>query len=255
MRLALLGDPVDHSRSPAIHAAALRHLGIDGDYRAIRTDGAGVAAAVERIRRGDLVGANVTMPLKRVALDAVDTASLEAIRAGAVNTILLHDGGVRGDNTDVAGIGDVWEHRGLDADAPVLVLGAGGAAGAVLVALDGRHISLSARRLDAAVALTLGTGVAATTVPWGEPVAGAVVVNATPLGMHGESLPEDVLAAATGLFDLAYGDAVTPAVEWAAGRIPVADGIDHLVAQAARSFTLWTGLAAPREVMEAAGRV
>lgn len=255
VRLALLGDPVDHSRSPAIHGAALRHLGIDGEYQAIRTDTAGLIEAIERIRRGDLTGANVTMPLKRAALDAVDTASLEAVRAGAVNTILLHDGAVRGENTDLGGVVDVWRRHGLPTEAPVLLLGAGGAAGAVLVALEGREVHLSSRRLDAAVALAVGTGVAAVTVPWGKPVAGAVVVNATPLGMRGEQLPEGILPAACGLFDLTYGESPTPAVEWASGRMPFADGIDHLVAQAARSFTLWTGQVAPLDAMETAARV
>lgn len=255
VRLALLGDPVDHSRSPAIHEAALRHLGIDGEYRAIRSDIDGLTGAIERIRRGDLTGVNVTMPLKRAALDSIDIASPEAIRARAVNTILLRDGAVRGENTDLGGVLDVWHTRGLPTEAPVLVLGAGGAAGAVLVALEGREVHLSSRRLDASVALAVGTGVAAVTVPWGQPVADAVVVNATPLGMRGERLAEGVLAAACGLFDLAYGDSPTPAVAWASGRMPVADGIDHLVAQAARAFTLWSGRVAPLDVMESAARV
>ncbi|NIS28680.1 MAG: quinate/shikimate dehydrogenase, partial [Actinobacteria bacterium] len=84
----------EHSRSPAIHTAALAALGIDGIYEARQTDAAGVVAAVAEMRSGGLDGANVTMPLKRAALDAADSASVEAIRAGAVNTLVVLDGAV-----------------------------------------------------------------------------------------------------------------------------------------------------------------
>lgn len=229
-------------------------VGIDGVYQVRRTDAAGLIAAIEEIRRGDLDGANVTMPLKSVALDAVDAVSREAVRAGAVNTLTVRSGSVTGENTDIGGIGDVWSARGLPGDAPVLVLGAGGAAGAALIALGDRTIHLSARRPEAVRRLLDRTGVDAIEVEWGIPVSGAVVVNATPLGMGGESLPADLLDGAVGLVDLAYGSAQTPAVAWARGRMPVADGIDHLVAQAARSFEMWTGAAAPVDVMDRAAR-
>jgi len=92
-------------------------------------------------------------------------------------------------------------------------------------------------------------------LPWGTGWAGAVVVNATPLGMEGESLPGGILDGAVGLIDMAYGAEPTPAVEHARRRgIPVADGLDVLVAQAAISFTWWTGVPAPIEVMRAAAR-
>lgn len=253
MRLVLLGDPVAHSRSPAIHAAALAALGLAGTYEARRVGVEGVAVAVDEIRSGALDGANVTMPLKPDALDAVDEASLEAVRAGAVNTLVLHNGAVRGENTDIGGLRDVWAAARMP-DAPVLILGAGGGAGAALVALEGREIFVSARRSEAADRLVGASGVRATPVAWERPVLGAVVINATPLGMSGEPLPGAVLEAAAGLIDLTYGSVRTPAVRWATGRVPAADGIDHLVAQAARSFTLWTGLAAPVATMVAAAR-
>ena len=113
MRLALLGDPVDHSKSPTIHAAALAATGIEGTYTTRRTDAAGVVKAVAELRDGVLDGANVTMPLKRAALDAADTASVDAIRAGAVNTLTVRAGAVRVDNTDIGGIQDVWRRHGL----------------------------------------------------------------------------------------------------------------------------------------------
>lgn len=255
LRLALLGDPVGHSRSPLIHAAALAALGMPGEYEARRTDEAGVRAAVDEMRRGALDGANVTMPLKRAALDAVDSASLEAIRAGAVNTLVLRSGAVTGENTDVGGIGDVVERGGFPPDTPVLVLGAGGAAAAAVLAFEDRAPAVSARRRDAAAVLAESTGVTVEAIGWGIGVPGAIVVNATPLGMGGEHIPRPVLEQASGLVDLAYGPEATPAAAWARGRIPLADGLDVLVAQAARSFTLWTGTPAPIDVMERAARV
>jgi shikimate dehydrogenase len=254
MQLALLGDPVEHSRSPAIHAAALKAVGLEGEYVARRSDVSGVAAAVAEMRTGALDGANVTMPLKAAALDAVDSASVEAIRAGAVNTLFLHDGAVRGENTDIGGLQDVARSSEQSEHAPILVLGAGGAAGAVLVAFDDRDVVLSARRTEAAERLAAIAGVDIRIVEWGAGLDGSIVVNSTPLGMRGEVLPEAVLAGAGGLIDLAYGDETTPAVAVLRGRVPVADGIDHLVAQADRSFTLWTGVRAPREALIRAAR-
>lgn len=255
MRLALLGDPVEHSRSPAIHNAALRAVGIEGTYEAKRTDAGGVATAIAGIRSGVLDGANVTMPLKAAALDAADSAAVEAIRAGAVNTLFLHDGAVRGENTDIGGMRDVAAGIGVPDGAPVLVLGAGGAAGAAVVAFGEHPLFVSARRPEAVEHLLEVAAVDGDPVEWGSAVDGAVVVNATPIGMHGGSLPAAVLGGAGGLIDLAYGDQSTPAVLALRGRIPVADGIDHLVAQAARSFTFWTGTPAPIEVMERAARL
>ncbi len=253
MRFALLGDPVEHSRSPAIHEAALRALGLVGTYVARRTGGGGVVAACDEIREGRLNGANVTMPLKRAALAAVDAASAPARRAGAVNTLFLRSGEVFGENTDIGGISDVWERRGLPDDAPIFILGSGGAAAAAMIACEGSEIVVSSRRRGAATNLASDLGVTVSEVPWGIVVLGAVVVNATPVGMAGDSLPEGVMDAAVGLFDMAYGPDTTPAVVEAGGR-PVADGIDMLVAQAARSFEIWTGRPAPLAVMEDAAR-
>ena len=253
MQLALLGDPVTNSRSPAIHQAALRACGIGGSYEARRTDAPGLGRACAEIRSGALDGVNVTMPLKAVALEAIDRASRVAIRAGAVNTMCLREGSVLGDNTDVGGIRDAWRRRRLPDDVPILVLGAGGAAAAALLACEGSELLVSSRRRGMASALATRLGVGASEVPWRSPVAGAVVVNATPLGMGGERLPEGIVAASAGLFDMAYGPSLTPAVAIAGDR-PVADGIDMLIAQAARSFQIWTGVAAPLDVMEAAAR-
>ena len=255
MRLVLLGDPVAHSRSPAIHAAALAAAGIAGRYEARRVDADGVYRACAEIRSGALAGANVTMPHKQVAAAAADWCAPTAARCGAVNTLVARDGEVAGHNTDVSGVRMLLERMALPADAGVLVLGAGGAAAAALVACEGRPLRLSARNPAAAAALAAAVAVDAGVAPWGAPVPGALVINSTPLGMAGEHLPPGIVGAASGVLEMAYGSGVTPAVAEASRRgLDVADGIDLLVAQAAGSFTLWTGRPAPLEIMEAAAR-
>jgi len=245
VRLVLLGDPVGHSRSPAIHQAALAAAGLEGRYEALRVDAAGVYRACAEIRAGALDGANVTMPHKRTAAGAADRLAPEAAACGAVNTLVGAGGQVVGHNTDVGGLHLAREWRGIPVGGPVLVLGGGGAAAAALVAFAGSDLSVATRRAGAGRALAVLLGIPARETPWGRPVRGAILVNATPLGMHGEPLPEGLVDEAAGLIDMPYGAEPTPAVA-AARRLgrPVADGLDLLVAQAALSFRLWTGVEA-----------
>ncbi len=255
MRLVLLGDPVAHSRSPAIQRAALAAAGLPGLYEARRVDEAGLYRAVAEIRAGYLRGANVTMPHKRAAAVAADGVSAVAARCAAVNTLVREGAEVVGHNTDVGGLRAAWERAGLPAEGPVLVLGAGGAAVAALVALEGREIAIATRRAGAGGALAAAVGVRAAEIPWGRARPGAVVVNATPVGMEGESLPPGVVEESAGLVDLPYGSGPTPAAAAARrGGLRVVDGLDHLVAQAALSFELWTGIPASRAAMQAAIR-
>jgi shikimate dehydrogenase len=255
VRLVLLGDPVAHSRSPAIQRAALAAVGLPGSYQARRVDEAGLYRACAEIRAGNLRGANVTMPHKQAAAAAADRLSDAAARCRAVNTLVAEGLEVVGHNTDAGGLRAAWQRFGLPAEGPVLVLGGGGAAAAALVALEGREIAVATRRAGAGEALAAAVGVRAAEIPWGRAQPGAVVVNATPLGMAGESLPPGLVQESAGLVDLPYGPGITPAVAAARRRgLPVIDGLDHLVAQAALSFELWTGIPAPVAVMEAAAR-
>jgi shikimate dehydrogenase len=256
VRLVLLGDPVAHSRSPAIWAAALGAAGIGGTYEARPVDAAGVAGAVAEIREGSLDGANVTMPHKELAAALADRGTAEVTRCEAANTLVAEGRHIVAHNTDVLGVRALWEARTLPSDAPVLILGAGGAAAAVLVAVGDQECFISARHPRAAEAVGERVGGSATVVPWGHAVTGAVVVNATPLGMHGEELPTGLVEQAGGLYDLAYGDRPTPAIETAHRLgLPAVDGLDHLVAQAAGSFEIWVGMAAPIAAMVGAVRM
>jgi len=255
LRLVLLGDPVAHSLSPVMHRAAFAALGISGRYDVRRVDPEGMATAAGEVRAGTLDGANITMPHKRLAASLADELSPAARRAGSVNTWLRRGARLFGETTDVAGIRIAWQRAGLPADAPVLVLGAGGAAAAALVALADRVLHVAARRPSAVAALSERVEVDVRAERWGDAVAGAVVVNATPIGMHGEPLPDDLLDRAVGLFDMAYGPDPTPAVSAARARgLPVADGIAMLAAQAEVAFELWTGRPSPPGVMERAAR-
>jgi shikimate dehydrogenase len=135
------------------------------------------------------------------------------------------------------------------------VVGAGGPAAALVVGAADRELYLASRNQGRATSLLARIGVEAGVVPFGTGVAGAVVVNATPLGMAGEAIPAPVTGVASGLIDLAYGQEETRAVNWAnATGLPVMDGIEFLVLQAAASFEWWTGLSAPLDVMVAAAR-
>ena len=253
MKFAVLGDPVEHSLSPVIHNAAFAALGIDATYISRRVDATGFAAAIDEIRYGALTGANVTMPHKDLAFSLSERPSEGALRTGAVNTLLLSRGHVHGSNTDIDGIVAAWEWNHLPVDRPVLVLGAGGAAAAAVVALPDRDLFVSARRAAAATDLLVRTRVSAQVIPWGEGLAGAVVVNATPVGMAGESLPVGVLDDASGLFEMSYASGTTPAMRRVHDSgAPVAAGTDMLLAQAAASFQVWTDREAPIAAMRSA---
>lgn len=253
MKLLLLGDPVEHSRSPAIHTAALAAAGIEGTYEARRVDRAGMASAVDEIRYGGLDGANVTMPHKEAAFALADRVSEAALRAGAVNTLTHREGMAEGENTDIAGLIRVWGEAGFSTSPPVLILGSGGAAAGAMVALAEHRILVSARSPDRAAGLLERTRTDGEVVEWGSAVQGAIVVNATPLGMEGELLPDGVVERADGLVDLSYGSQRTPAVVAAVALgLPYVDGPEILLAQAAASFELWTGMPAPLEAMRAA---
>jgi shikimate dehydrogenase len=253
VRLAVLGDPVAHSLSPVLHTAALRAAGLPGSYVALQVDEPGMAHQAHRLRSGELDGVNITMPHKTTAAHLSDRVAEQARRTGAVNTWVRVADDIIGHNTDVAGVQHAWVWAGLPDDTPVLVLGAGGAAAAAVVALGGRRLFLAARRADSARRLLALTGVPAEQAPWGHPMPGAVVVNATPLGMKGERLPEGMVDQAAGLFDMAYGHRPTAASARAAELgIPAADGPMMLLGQAIESFRLWTGRVAPVDAMQKA---
>ncbi len=241
-----------------MHNAALAASALEGVYIRWRADEEGMREAASRMRNGTLHGANITMPHKGLAAVLADRLSTDADRAQSVNTWVVDKAGrINGHSTDVEGVRRAWERARLPHDVPVLVIGAGGAAAAAIVALEGLDLWCSARRAESVSVLVDRVDIPLCALGWGESLPGSVVVNATPLGMRGGDLPHALLADAAGLFDMAYlsDRADTAAVRRmrAQGR-PVADGLSMLVAQAEASFQLWTGRLPPEGVMEGAVR-
>jgi shikimate dehydrogenase len=254
LSLAVLGDPIDHSLSPRIHGAALRALELEGTYVPIRADRARLEEAVADLRSGTLDGINITMPLKQAAYALSDRLTDEAARAGSVNTMRPSDGVAEGHSSDLIAVAEGLERLEPLGNAPVLVLGAGGAAAAAGAAVTGRQLYFAARSAERSTALSARvTG--SQSVGWGVPVASAIVVNATPVGVGGDSLPNGLLEASSGLIDLPYARMPTSSVTTARSLgIPTIDGIEFLVAQACVSFRWWTGIDPPADVMLAAAR-
>lgn len=263
---AVIGHPVAHSLSPVIHNAAFAACEVDWVYLAFDVAPGGGAAAVEAMRTLHLGGLSVTMPHKAEVAGAVDRCTPAARCLGAVNCVAWEQGELVGHNTDGDGFVDSLLPsltRPLS-DLRCLVLGAGGAARAVIVALAGAGAAEVAvcnrtpRRAETAAALAGAVG--SLVAP---PAARDydVIVNATSLGMAGTSgsgmspldtahLHEDQI-----VVDLVYNPLRTPLLSGAAARgATTLDGVGMLVHQAARQFTLWTGLDAPIAAMEAAAR-
>ena len=259
----LFGSPVAHSLSPALHNAAFKALGMPHRYATREVSAERFADAVMALRGADVLGANVTIPHKEAAVRLVDDLADEVRATGALNTIVRRGSRLAGANTDVAGFDAALRtDRGeLLSGAVVLLLGAGGAARACAYALLRRRNDVlvanrSSERLEKLVhSLEIG-GRRPRAVPWpkrGERLAVDGVVNATPLGMSGEDPLEGVELPRV-VVDIVPTSEMTPLVKRAraAENVAVVDGLAMLLHQAARSFELWTGVAAPVAVMRAA---
>jgi shikimate dehydrogenase len=241
-RFAVLGDPVEHSRSPLLHGAMLEIAGLEGSYEKVRADERALASSVEGLRNGEWDGLNITMPLKSAAARMADTLSTTAARSGSVNTLMRSGGTVSGESTDSSAFTEILLEPHFAERTSVLVLGTGGSAAAALSALgEEPNVYVSGRNEDFVGRLTGRLG--GEPVAWGGAVAGALVINATSLGMGGETLPGAVLDVASGLIDLPYGDRETPAAARArAVGLALADGHEFLLRQGIASFGLWTGV-------------
>lgn len=273
--IALIGHPVAHSISPAFQQAALDALGIDARYEAWDTPAEALAATAERLRSATLLGANVTVPHKVAMLRFIDSPDATVERVGALNTIVRRDSRLHATNTDVLGILRALQAAGVDPrDKRVLLLGAGGAARAVVVAMrqaGASALTIANRTPERARALILlgGTDLEVATCPLeaGDPALAAameateLVVHSTSLGMrHGPDeqatpVPAELFHAGQVAFDLVYVPERTPFLRAAeAGGAQPVGGLAMLVHQGAESFRLWTGQAPPLEVMFEAAR-
>lgn len=255
---AVIGAPVRHSRSPAIHNAAFAAAGLDWAYVALEVAPGRGGDAVRAASTLGLAGLSVTMPHKADAARACDVLTPAAAALESVNTVVvLADGSLLGDSTDGEGFLRSLADAGLDpAGRSVVVLGAGGAARAVAAALVGRgaRVEVTARRREASDALAAAVpGAVAGPWPGSGPVPAEIVVNATPVGMGAdESLPVEP-ASDQWIVDLVYHPLETPLLRRArALGAPTVGGLGMLVHQAALAFEQWTGVPAPLETMRAA---
>lgn len=279
-RFGLLGWPLGHSLSPQIHAAALEASGLSGTYHLFPIpplpDGAGLLQEIiERFRRQELHGLNVTIPHKQTILPLLDGLTDQAMAIGAVNLVYLEGQRLLGDNSDApALLLDLQHCFSLQNQVgTALVLGAGGAARAAVYALlqAGWQVYVAARRVEAAQRLVADLAPPASvggmdplaSLPLGADALAKLpvcdlLINATPVGMpplaDSTPWPDGVpFPAGVKIYDMVYNPAQTKLVRSArAGGHQAANGLGMLVEQAALSFERWTGSNAPRPAMLAA---
>lgn len=251
----VLGHPVRHSRSPAMHNAAFEAVGLDWRYVKLPVPPAELAGTVRALAESGYAGVNVTIPHKQAALALSDEAGDEARAIGAANTLSFADGAIRADNTDAGGL-----IAALDEDPhgmAALVLGAGGAGRAAAWALREAGAEVGVWNRTPERALQLAEELEVENVE--APIHADLIVNATSVGLLPgdpiEELPLAWIDPPAVAVELVYGDHETPFHAWAeTGGARLVDGLEVLVRQGALSFERWTGLEAPLEVMRRAAR-
>ncbi len=265
--LGVFGHPVRHSLSPRMHNAAFRFHSLDLVYLAFDVPPESLVAAVDAVRALSMVGVNLTVPHKETVLALLDQVDPVAARVGAVNTIVNREGILCGYNTDISGFASALASvlPGGPAGRECLVLGAGGAARAVVAALiDGGAGVIHVHNRTHARAEAL----CASATSWGStecrPLSSSVlaqtaasadvIVNATSLGLQGRfkdfPIPVDIFHSGQLIMDLVYGADPTTLVTVARKKGASAiDGREMLVRQAGFAYRLWTGLEAPLDVM------
>ena len=267
-RVGIIGYPLGHSVSPALHQAAFDHYGLDARFLVWETPPDQLIRMVEQLRSSDTLGASVTVPHKQAVIPLLDTITNSARAVGAVNGIVNQKGKLTGHNVDTIGFSrSLKEYGGFDPYGKrVLLLGAGGAARAVahtLVELGVGSITVANRGLRRAQELVgelgIGSDLQAVTL---DNVAGIsnkewdLIVNSTTLGMRygsGETLsplPAEVIPRNALVYDLVYNPPETPLIREAKKvNARTIGGLSMLVYQGAEIFQLWTGIEAPFEVM------
>jgi shikimate dehydrogenase len=273
IQLGLTGYPLGHSLSPKIHTAALKACGLAGNYSLFPIhpdDRQGLKDLLTRVRTGEIIGLNVTIPHKQNVIEFMDELTRTAKVIGAVNTIYLSEGKLVGDNTDAQGfwadlkncVGKKWE-MGKSA----WVLGAGGSARAVVYALvnDGWNVTIIARRIEQARQLADSFAnyelrIADYSSFIIHSSSFALLVNTTPLGMapniDQSPLPENPsLPSHAFVYDLVYNPRETKLVKDARAQgLQSTSGLGMLIEQAALAFEKWTGYNPPHEILfEAVG--
>jgi shikimate dehydrogenase len=261
--VGVIGWPVEHSLSPAIHNAAFADLGMRWTYVPLPVEPGRLPAALDGLVALGFAGANVTMPHKTEAAELCDVVSDDVRRLAAANTLVVEGGQLHGHNTDAPGFARFLQRdAGFDpAGRSALLFGAGGAARAVALALaEGGLASLALAVRDPSTDVGLrqaldGLPTTVRTIPMSgtHDVVADLIVNATPLGARRERLPIPAVGPGQLVVDLLYHPTVTPLLSQArAAGATAFGGLGLLLHQAALSFERWTGTPAPLAVMSAA---
>jgi shikimate dehydrogenase len=271
-KYAVFGNPIEHSRSPVIHRAFAEQTQQIMDYNKQLVDVSGFGAAADSFFASGGKGLNITAPFKQDAYSYGSRNTARARRAGAVNTLALQaDGTVLGDTTDGVGlVVDIKNNLGQQIKAKrVLVLGAGGAVRGVLeplLAEQPQHIVIANRTIEKALQLSKGFAEMGYLLGCGLDMLDGqefdLIINGTSASLKGgmPALPDSLLAPSTEsnktfCYDMMYGAAPTPFMNWARQRGAVAaDGLGMLVEQAAESFALWRGVRPQTQMVIAALR-
>lgn len=278
-RLVVLGDPVAHSLSPAMHNAALAAMAARHPqfaawrYQAIHVPEGQLAHALPVLHEAGVAGINLTLPHKVVALELVQAVETEARQMGAVNTLMRADNGFTATNTDGFGItraiGEAFDRSLRDAD--IWLFGAGGAARGIIVAClaaGARRITVlnrSQERLESFAEALLANGghlpglqrvrFAPLAGAPADPAPDAILINATSLGLKATDpnpVAEDFLRPGRSVYDTTYGVENALARACRAAGVAYADGLSMLVWQGARSLEIWTGHSVPAPIMREA---
>ena len=263
---AVIGDPIDHSLSPNIHSAAFREMDLDSSYIAYRIPKGELAEGIEGLKKIKIDGFNITIPHKIEMMKYLDKIDESCSLIGAVNTVSNKDGVLKGFNTDMDGFLEPFKKKELKiADTKVLLLGAGGAARAIVAGFakeKAKSITIANRTLEKASALSefaKSIGLDANVIKIEDIKESAkdydIIVNATSIGLRNEPSPIvfDGINEKTIVYDIVYMPMNTDFIKKAKeNKATIIYGYEMLLGQAIRSFEIWHGIEAPYNAMKKA---
>lgn len=261
MKYAIIGFPVEHSLSPRMHEAGFKAANIGAQYHRIPVKLTELKESIEFLKHKGYAGWNVTYPLKERIISYLDSITSTALSIGAVNTVKVVNGSLMGDNTDGEGFIESLKAKGFDFnDKKIVILGAGGSAKAIAVALAQRnvHISICNRDIDRAKKLVDQISAQTASASWGEFSAGSwlqdvdLLIQTTPVGMKAEEYPFSLKGINPGawVMDIIYSPSITPFLAEAARYgCHTINGLEMLLHQGALAWRFWFNLEAPIPVM------
>ena len=251
-KFAVIGSPIDHSLSPKIHSIFAKELGIEITYEAIKVEPIHFDTSVNRLFDEGYAGLNVTLPLKELAFNYADELTEDSNLSGSVNTLWKEDVTIHGDSTDGRGlVRDLQEKKINIKNKEIVILGAGGAAKAIIPSLlreDPKRISIGNRTLTKAEELIESFSYSKNKMNLFEMSENSnfkpdIIVNSTSAGIKNENieLPRDLLSKDIYVYDLSYSLEDTPFIKLVKSRgiEKYHDGIGMLIHQAALSFKIW----------------